>query len=488
MPLDYDLIIVGGSAVARFAAARARQLRARVALVEPAAPPSPLFSSTQIFAPLGQQLALWQYAQSQFPSPVRSSLASSSSQPNPEPSSQQVLSWLHETTDLLASSELGRLSLPALATSGVDVIVGEGHFVKGNSRRQRHPLLQVNDRVLHSRAYLLAPASRPAIPPIEGLATTRYCTTETLAQPGWQLPDRLIILGGTPHSLELAQWFNRLGTQVILVVQTAQLLPRQDPEIMTLLQAHLEAEGIDILLQTTLSQVKQLGEKIWVQAGDQALEADTLLLELGRYPAIGSLHLEAVNVEHRVYGIPVTAKLQTTNPHIYACGEALGGYPLPHLAQQEAELALHNALFFPTAAIEYRQIPWAIFTTPTVAQVGLTEAEARQYYGSSVVVLRQPLPSHLKAKLQPEPGLGKLVLRPSGEILGAQMMATHTEEWMGILALAMQHRIKLQDLGRSTLIASTHAEVLAQLIDQWQHHRLKPWQRNLMETWFNWRR
>lgn len=490
MAFDYDLVIIGGSMAARYAAAKASRLRARVALVEPE-------DTRSIELPILQHCALRQLRTlvQQVWQAKSWDIGQTSIAADTELLSwQRVLQWVQHTTETIVDSEITEYSLPQLASSGVDVVLGDAAFYPDSKRQQRTrsanlPVVLANGRYLRSRKYLLAPAATAVVPDIEGLTATDYRTIASFWQNPWTaLPQHLTVLGGDPRGIELAQLCSRLGCQVTLIVSGTQLLPNEDAETIALLQALLEAEGIEILIQTRVTQVKQLGEQTWIQAGDRALQTNALLLATRLQVDLAALNLQAIGVAEKQY-LQVNRRLQTSHPHIYACGDGLGGYTLAHVAAHEVEVALNHALFGTPAHVNYAQLPWSMFTSPTLARVGLTEAQARAYYGEDVVVLQRSLQTLSYAQVGQETiGSCKLIVRRNGEILGGHSLAPQAEEWVSTLALAMQHRIKLSAINPATFSASTFSEVLAHLIEQWQEYCLPNWQRNLWESWFNWRR
>lgn len=513
MAFDYDLVIIGGSAVARYAAAQASQLKARVALVEPDTTEHQLAIALCHHAALAKQgspgwASSWANSWANNWDAQLSGEMQASSQ-NATTDATANARWqalLHHTRSIAIATVTNAdvyYSLPYLAATGVDVILGEGTFCQ-TGRHQRRSLLQnlvhhqprfifdVNERVLRSRTYLLAPASQASTPPFENLTETNHRTIDSLWQHPWEtLPSRLVILGGDPRGIELAQLFNALGVQVTIVVHSTQLLPHADPGVSMLLHAHLEAEGIDILTQTTITQIKQLGDYIWIQAGNHALEADALLVATGRHQPLAALNLDRAGVNWHPQRIPVNSKLQTTNPQIYACGDGLGGYLLPNLATHEADIALKNALFFPLHSVNYHHIPWSILTHPPVAQVGLTEAQARSYCSTDteIAVVRQPFKVLVNAHLHNQTtGMCKVVLRSDGEILGAHGLGANANEWIGAIALAMKHHIKLQDIEASAFVSPSFSELISRLVQQWKQKRRSPQQRACLEGWFSWRR
>ena len=395
-------------------------------------------------------------------------------------------------------SVLGEENSPAvLASAGIDVIAGQGQFVP-----KPKLAFEVNNRLLRSRAYLLATGSRPAIssdiPELnEQDALLRTEIENFISRPLSSIPKSLIVIGTDPRGIEFAQTFARQGTSVTIIVPNTTLLPAEDPEASQLILAQLEAEGIETILNTPVTQIKRIEDKKWVQAGNQAIDADEILLATGYQPNIESLNLERVGVElsapssaDMLIGqhLKVNEKLQTTNPRIYACGEVAGGYPFPHLAEYEASIALKNALFLPVFKVDYGDIPWALFANPQLARVGLTEPQARRRYGEDIAVLRQYFKSVAAAALRGETtGFCKIIARPNGEIVGVHIVGPEATELIHSFALAMQNGLKVGAIASLPHIWPTLSEINRQTAELWQRDRLRPWQ-NFLEAFFNWRR
>lgn len=474
MPVDYDLVILGGSPVARYAAAKASRLQARVALVEPEdkqCQPANLLVST-----LSQTSRLTYSAHR----------SAHWGLPQPSPSLafpfQQAQHWAQDVTEAIALTN--QQSLDSLSALGTDVILGQGAF-------QQHPYLNlaVNGRRLRSRRYLLAPTTFPRLPAIEGLADCHFLTVDQLPFQRWNsVPERLIILGDEPSAIELAQSFQRLGSQVMLIVQQASLLPKIEPMAIHFIQAQLEADGVKIFTRAKISSIRQVNEVIRVQVNDQWLEADVLFIAMGRQVALAEWNLEAIGVKWLPQKILVNRKLQTTHPSVYACGDALGGYPLPHIAQFEADLAIQNILFQPKA-VDYRPVPWSLFTDPELVQIGLTEAQAKQVYGKQTLTIAASCQSIAKAQiLDTTSGFCRLVLHQNGKILGAQIIGREASEWSSLITLAIKQNLQMSDLVRLPCPSPTFAELLHQLIHRWEHQHLTKRQRDWLETWFDLRR
>jgi pyruvate/2-oxoglutarate dehydrogenase complex dihydrolipoamide dehydrogenase (E3) component len=484
MPFHYDLVIIGGTFAARDAALFARSFGARVALVEPE-PSNHLGLTEEVW--LNYAIAKIAHTAHQMRQVEQFGWQVASAAKGDRPSFTvnwaEAMAWAKTA---IANLEAER-SQAVLAANGIDVVLGQGQFAS------KEQVLVVGDRHLQSRKYLIAVGSHSALPAIEGLSTVHPLTPERLYQSDTvqSPPPRLIVIGAEPIAVELAQTFARLGSQVTLAVGGDRLLPCEDAEAAWLIQAQLEAEGIQVLTQVPITQIRQLGDQKWAQIGTRAIEADEILLADRAEANLTTLNLESAGVLHKRDGIAVNRKLQTANPHIYACGVAIGGYPFEHIARYEARIAVKNALFFPIHSVHYQAIPWAILMEPALARVGMTEFQAKRRYGDAVVVLRQSFKALAKANLSNETtGFCKLIVRTNGEILGAHLVGAETEEVVGAIALLMQNRIKITNLAQLPAISLTSSEILQQTAEQWRHYHLKrnTYGKNWRSRWFNLRR
>jgi pyruvate/2-oxoglutarate dehydrogenase complex dihydrolipoamide dehydrogenase (E3) component len=454
--IDYDLVIIGGSAAGRYAAATAAAFNARVALVEQG-------------VSVGEDTLY-----------SRSILHSSSL----GESWETAIGRAHR----IATTLNQEMSLEALAASGVDVISGCGEFC-----RLPQQAFGVNHRRLRSRAYLLATGSHVTLPSLIPNAPLNALTPTQL----WQLPHldnlpkEIAILGNSPLALEIAQTLSRFGKTVALAVAEARLLPTEDPEIARWLQAHLEAAGVTLLTNSPITQIQEIDGKPWLQIGDTALEAHCLIFAGDRQACIDGLNLEGVAVNLHQNRLLLNDKLQTSNRQIYACGSLSGGYDLPHVAQAEATVALKNALFWPIFKIDYTPIPWAVFTEPNLAAVGLNEAQARRRYGKDVLVTRHFFKQNAQAIItEANEGFCQLMLRENGQILGARILGKDAAEYIGIISFAMQQNLKIHHLARLSAIAPSLSAILpeAAIACQQGRDRDQPKLKSLRETWYNFRR
>ncbi len=480
MAVEYDLVVIGGSTAAVYAAVAAAHLQARVALVEPHQVMKNWLGTGFIHSKALNQVAR-----------VAHHLGEAhqfgvfwETESDAQPRFTQACEWANSVV-----STLEDVHSPAiLASLGIDFIAGNGEFC-----RLPHFAFVVNSRHLRARAYLIATGSRLVIPEIEGLADIGYLEPADI----WQQPVSLeyshpswVIIGGGCVGIELAQTLVRLGVNVTLVVSDSHILPKEDPDVSLLLQAQLEAEGVRVCTQAEVKQVKRIENKKWVLVGNKAIEADEVILATFGQPNIENLNLEAVGVKLNRAGIQLNEKLQTTNPRIYACGDVFGGYQFAHIADYEARIALKNALFLPIFKVDYRSIPWAIFSDPMLARVGLTEAEAMRRYGKEVLVLRQYFKTVNRAVLMGETtGLCKIVVRRNGEILGASIVGPEGGELIHILALAMHQRLKVSAIAQPTISPSL-SEIIYQTAAEWHRQRLSSntLLKDLLESFFNLRR
>jgi pyruvate/2-oxoglutarate dehydrogenase complex dihydrolipoamide dehydrogenase (E3) component len=479
MSVDYDLVIIGASPAGVHAAIRAANLNARVVLVDQGmSVVSSDYLGDRILVEIGRTLTQVQRAEQLGIYPLS------------EPLAWQTMAWkqIEPWTEAVTAKLESSCSATVLSSYGIEVISGTGEFC-------RKPVagFVVNGRLLRSRNYLLATGCRPTIPTIDGLDSVAYLTTATLRQ-HWHNQPRSgtwVILGGDPAGVELAQSLRRLGCQVTILVSEPSILPQADPEAAYLIQAQLEAEGVQILTQTAVTQVKQIQGNPWIQVGNQAIEADTLLLATGQQPKLDDLNLDAVAVRWNAGGIVVNKKLQTTNPRIYACFGQNGNTCVSHRAIQEADIALKNALFLPYFRLCDRPLAQVVYSEPQVAGIGLTEYQAVQRYGKDVMILRKSVNTLEQAQLQGDStGFCKLILRRNGTLLGAHLVGAQASECIGAIALAMHHHLPIQALATLPFPTSTFSHILYRTAADYSHLRLAAhaWLPEFLQTCFGLRR
>ncbi|MEM8777974.1 MAG: NAD(P)/FAD-dependent oxidoreductase [Cyanobacteria bacterium P01_G01_bin.49] len=471
MSLDYDLVIIGNTLEALYAALQAIKLKARVALVLGEAESN---SYTEIdrytFSHFTYFDQHWQnLTQREINCQSVSSLKIS-----------QIKQWTEQV-----KRDLKEYDSPAkLAILGVDVINESGEFC-------RLPQLGfvLKNRVLRSRRYLLAMGSISSIPNIQGLSDIGYLTLETLEID--KLPNQLIVFSQNPVGIEIAQHLNNLGKQITLVVSESNILPHEDRDTVQLIQAKLEAEGINLFLNSPITQIKKIEDKKWIQAGNQAIEADEIILATQPRPKIQVLNIEGVKVKVDFNRIIVNHKLQTTNPKIYACGSVLGGYNLYNMAQYEAKIAVKNMILLPIFQVNYQHHPFQMFINPCFSRVGLTETQAKQQYDDEIIVIKQNYKSLAKAQILDETtGFCKIITRRNGTILGGHVIGNNSDELINLVAFAIQNNIKIQQLSQLFPCHLTSSEILFQLSEKWQYQKFqdKKFLNSCLETLLFWRR
>jgi len=471
MTVEYDLIVIGGSRAGIDAAITAAHLNARVALIE-SQPPQMGYGAvyTSSLTQIGRVAKQVQEA-AQFGIHCQTA-------ETPLIDLTEAMQWSRE----VVSTCFEQHSPAILASLGVDVIDGTGEFC-------RRPYLGfvVNNRRLRARGYLIATGFRSVIPEIEGLQTAGYLTPETWQQDfPQQLPTSLVVIGNGGIAIQLAQTLARLNYDVTLVVSTSHILPDEDPEASGLIQAQLEAEGMRVLTESLVTQVRNIDGKKWVQAGNQALETDEIMLAIGQQPNFESLNLEGVGVKFNSQGIVLNQKLQTTNSRIYACG-----FNQDNIARYEANIAVKNVLFAPVFKVDYWGMPGAVLGDPQLARVGLTEAQARQRYGKDVMVARQYFKTLAKAQILGETtGFCKIVGRQNGEILGVVIVGEQASELIGTIAFCIRQKLKINAIANLLYTSPTLSEIMQQTAQEWQRQSLRRNKRlhNFLENWFNLRR
>jgi pyruvate/2-oxoglutarate dehydrogenase complex dihydrolipoamide dehydrogenase (E3) component len=308
--------------------------------------------------------------------------------------------------------------------------------------------------IVRARRLVIAAGSSPAVPPIPGLDEVTYLTNKTIFE-NTVLPEHLIVIGGGPIGLEMAQAHRLLGAQVT-IIEAAQILAKDDPELVGQLRGRLEADGVAIRDRAEIVRIERSAQRIAVMVkqggGEEPVEGTHLLLAAGRRPNVRDLDLDKAGIAYSPAGITVDRRLRTTNPRVYAVGDIAGGPQFTHIADYHAGLVIRNALFRLPAKVDYRALPWVTYTDPELAQVGMTESEARKVHGEDVRVLRHPFHDVDRAQTDRETeGMIKVVTRGDGRILGASILGAHAGELIHPWGLAIGRSLKLSAL--ATMIA-----------------------------------
>ncbi|MBB3897748.1 dihydrolipoyl dehydrogenase family protein [Roseococcus suduntuyensis] len=335
--------------------------------------------------------------------------------------------------------------------------------IRAEARFTAPDRLEAGGQVVRARRFVIATGSRAAVPPIPGLDRVPHLTNESVFDLK-DRPDHLVVMGGGPIGVEMAQAFRRLGSAVT-VLERATILPRDEPEAVALLRGHLLAEGVTIEegAQVAALHPGAEGQGLEVefdQAGRRrTLRASHLLVAAGRQPNIENLGLEAAGVDHTPRGITVDGGLRTSNRRILAVGDVAGGPQFTHVAGYHAGIVIRRALFGLPAKADYRALPWVTYTDPELAHVGMGEAEAREA-GEAVTVLTESLSGNDRARAEGAgEGLAKIVLGARGRILGATILAPRAGEMIGLWGLAIQKRLKVGDVAQMMAPYPTMSEI-----------------------------
>jgi pyruvate/2-oxoglutarate dehydrogenase complex dihydrolipoamide dehydrogenase (E3) component len=355
-------------------------------------------------------------------------------------------------------------------------------------------VVEAAGRRLEGRKFLLATGSRPAIPPVDGLRDAGFVTHEDAFDRA-ALPGSSVILGGGAIGVEFAQAYRRLGVEVTLVEMAGRILPREDREISAAVTELLREEGVSVRAGQRAVRAERRNDGTAVLeledaggsrgGGTDAVEAEELFVAAGSSPNVESLGLEEVGVEVGDAGIAVDDRLRTSLPHVFAAGDVIGGHQFTHVADHEARTVIRNALFPFSSPVDYTVIPWAIFTDPPVARVGLTEEEARQRHGDGVGVVRYDLADLDRAITERQArGMVKIVVDRQGRIVGGHLLGEDAGSVIMELALAVREDVKLGSLSDLVHPYPTMSEGLRRAADEYRRAGLTPLVQRWLDRWF----
>lgn len=322
---------------------------------------------------------------------------------------------------------------------GVTVLQGVAHFTSEKE-------VQVKEQIVRARRFVIATGSSAFVPPIRGLETTPYLTNENIFDLT-QAPDHLIIIGGGPIGCEMAQAHRQLGCKVT-VIEAGQILPNDDPDLVQVVRATLVEQGIILIEGANVTEVGRDGDGIKVayeQDGQTAfVSGSDLLVAAGRRATVDGMGLENANVNYSPKGIEVDAGLRTSNRKVYAIGDCVGGLQFTHVAGYHAGIVIRSALFRLPAKADHSAVPWVTYTDPELANVGLTEAEARDKHGDSIRVLTWPYEENDRARAEHKThGLVKAIVATNGRILGCGIAGPQAGELIQVWILALSQKLKI---------------------------------------------
>lgn len=380
-------------------------------------------------------------------------------------------------------------SVERYTSLGVEVIEGQGEIVSPYSVR-------VNGKVITARSIIIATGARPFVPPIKGIENIDVLTSDNL----WELreqPKRLLVLGGGPIGCELTQSFARLESKVTLVEMLPRIMIREDEEVSGYVANKFIKEGVNLLTGHKAVEffVAEDGTKVLHcehQGETVRIEFDQVLVAVGRAASLDGFGLEklAISISKR-RTVEVNDYLQAGYPSIYACGDIAGPYQFTHAASHQAWFATVNALFgtFKKFKVDYSIIPWATFTDPEVARVGLNKQEAQER-DVQYEVTRYELDDLDRAIAEGEDSgfIEVLTVPGKDKILGVTIMGSHAGDLIAEFVFAMRHELGMNKILSTIHVYPTRMEAIKFSAGNWKKAQTKTWQLKLLERFHRWRR
>jgi pyruvate/2-oxoglutarate dehydrogenase complex dihydrolipoamide dehydrogenase (E3) component len=356
--------------------------------------------------------------------------------------------------------------------------------IKGVAKFKDRRTVSVGGIEIRARRFVIATGSTPALPPIPGIDEGPYLTNETVFDLT-ERPDRLIIIGGGPIGLEMAQAFRRLGSEVT-VLEVAAPLAKDDPECAAIVLDQLEREGVVVRSGVKVVRVKHASGSVAVTfegaGGEETVEGRFLLVATGRKPTTDGLDLDAAGIKHGHAGIAVNTRLKTANRRVYAIGDcAAGQLQFTHAANYHAGLVIRNALFRLPVKVNNDAIPWVTYTEPELAQTGLTEAQARTR-GIKMRILRWPYHDNDRAQTEREThGHIKVITTAKGKILSASIVGAQAGELIAMWTLAIAQGLNIRSLTGIVLPYPTLSEIGKRAaIEYFTPSLTSPWLRRII--------
>ncbi|ESR24633.1 dihydrolipoyl dehydrogenase family protein [Lutibaculum baratangense] len=330
--------------------------------------------------------------------------------------------------------------------------------------------VMAGDTAVEAKRFVIATGSSAAIPPIAGLEPGRVLTNETIFSLE-ETPEHLVVIGGGPIGLEMAQAHRRLGSRVT-VLEMRTVLPKDDPELVDVVRRCLKAEGIEILENVEVRSVEHLpgGHRVRLsmEGAEHQVAGSHLLVAAGRKVNVDGLGLEAAGVEYDRKGIRTDRRLRTSRKHIHAIGDVAGGPQFTHVAGYHAGILVRNIAFRIPAKVDYDALPWVTYTDPELAHVGLTLEAARERHGDGVRSFTHAFTGLDRAVAERRrEGLLKVVARPDGRILGCSIVGPGAGELIALWGLAISRKLKLKALTDVIFPYPTISEVSRQAAGEW---------------------
>jgi pyruvate/2-oxoglutarate dehydrogenase complex dihydrolipoamide dehydrogenase (E3) component len=328
---------------------------------------------------------------------------------------------------------------------GAKVEFGDAEFIDEHS-------IRLNGKIYSSNKWVIATGSSPAIPPIEGIDTTTYLTNKEVFSMK-RLPGSLIILGGGPIGIELAQAFSRLGSKVSVVERLSTILSFDDEDMSSIIKGILEIEGVDFYLDSSVVRVsenKNVREVVFRNGDDtKTLKAEALIVATGRQANLSGIGLATIGIEFERRGLKLDARLRTTQKHIYGAGDVTGTYQFTHAAGYEGGIVVSNAIFHLPRRINYTYLPWVTYTDPELANIGMNEKTAREA-GIRYTVWSEDFRSNDRSIAEGETvGKIKMLLNEKEKPIGIQILGPQAGELLNEWVAVLNGNVKLSSLASS---------------------------------------
>ncbi|MCH8888253.1 MAG: FAD-dependent oxidoreductase [SAR324 cluster bacterium] len=511
----FNLVILGGGSAGLMTAAGAAGLGARVALVEPGKMGGDCLNYGCV--PSKALLRCARDARAKREGRFGSDAVDGAKEFSAD--WEAVAAWVRGAIGAIAPHD----SVERFQSLGVEVVAGKGRVTGPHSVRVE--LNAGGSRELEGRALVIATGSSPLVPAIPGLEAAGYLTNETVFSQS-SLPRRLLVMGGGPIGVELSQAFARLGSQVTLVEMLPRILQREDADAAELVAKSLERDGVEILTSTRVIRVEGgPGEKsilcqpsagaggggangatdagangatgagandatdAGADAPSRTVKADEILVAAGRRANLADLGLEAAGIRTGGGLVLTDRRMRTSLRSVYACGDVTGPYPFTHMAGQQARVVIQNALLPFKTRMDYRVAPWATFTDPELARVGLNEEDATAQ-GVAHRIIKLPFSGNDRAVCDGETGGFLKILTPPGkdDILGATLVGPHAGELLHEVVLAMQAKLRLRDIANTIHIYPTLAEIFRRAGDESRKASFTPLLRRMFAAYLRWQR
>ncbi len=339
---------------------------------------------------------------------------------------------------------------------GVKVVFGDAEF------RDEHSI-RIKRKTYSAKKWLIATGSSPMVPPIEGLDSTPYITNKEIFSLE-RLPKSMIVIGAGPIAIEMAQSFNRLGTEVTVVQRSGQILSKEDSDMADEVMRVMGSEGVMFHLNTAILSVRDLGaeKKIIIKKKDGytlGLKAEKILVALGRQTNIEGLGLNGISLKFDKKGIQVDKKMRTSHDHIYAAGDVTGSYQFTHAAGYEGGVVLSNAILHLPKKVDYTYMPWCTYVDPELASIGMNEKRATDA-GIEHTVWTEEFRSNDRSLAEgEETGRIKMLLDKKGTPLGIQILGPRAGDLLGEWVAVLNGGVKLSSLASAVHPYPTLSEI-----------------------------